>query len=114
MREAFEAWSGLPPGSVEGWEFIPHKEAGELAAVAALRGTEIHFAVAPGWRHRVIQRSRTRAFLAPLIERAGFLTTRSNDMKHDRFLTGLGFVRTWSEGAMNHYMLTELPFGEGG
>lgn len=111
MLETFQQWSGIT-SQLEGWTFHDHCEAGEVAATAALRGTEIHFAIAPEWRGRLIQRDRTRAFLAPLLERAGYLTTRSNDAKHHRFLTGLGFVHTWTENEMRHYMLTELPFGK--
>ena len=100
---------------VESWHFEGWHENGELAAVAMLKGTENHYAVAPNWRGRIITRRRTRAFLAPLMERYGFLTTRSFD--HDNvsalFLCRLGFIKTWTELHFHHWMLTELPFSRG-
>ena len=74
-------------------------------------GYEVHFAIDPAWRHRVITRDRARAFLAPFLDRLGFLVTRalvSSDA--GRFLTGIGFVKTANRGEIDHYMLTRLPF----
>ena len=115
MRAEFEQWASLEHGEIDGseWEPVGHREAGELVAVAMLKGTEIHFAVKPSWRRRLIQRDRTRAFLAPLMERAGFLSTRSVDETARDFLNRLGFVPTWREGRIQHYMLCGLPFGQG-
>ena len=82
-------------------------------AAACMSGSEIHFAIAPEWRHRVIARLRAREFLAPLFDVHGFLTTRTEPNKpHHRFLERMGFMRTWNDGIHDHYMMTELPFGE--
>ena len=113
MIDQYREWSGSTGVPFDDWEAIGHHEQNELVAVAMLRGTEIHFAVAPNWRGRLIQRGRTRAFLAPLIERHGFLTTRSSDGQAHRFLKRLGFVETWAEGPIQHYMLIGLPFSGG-
>jgi len=113
----FAAWAGLPltqdviAGLQAGWTFHPYEQDGEIRAIAAMSGTEIHFAIAPAWRHRVIARHRTRAFLAPLMAVHGFLTTRTEpDPKQHRFLERIGFVLTWNCGRYNRYILTALPF----
>jgi hypothetical protein len=111
--DLYREWSGIGPASLDGWEMVPHLEQGEVVAIAALHGTEIHFVAAPSWRGRVIQRDRTRAFLSPLLERRGFLTTRSMDGESARFLRRLGFTHMWTEGLIQHWMLTALPFGRG-
>ena len=98
--------------ALDSWEFHSYEQDGEVQAIAAIQGTEIHFAIAPNWRHRVIARRRTRSFLAPLFERLGFLTTRSEpSAQHHEFLSRIGFNKTWHDGRFDHYMLTELPFG---
>lgn len=96
------------------WSFVSLIEHGELAGIAMLKGTEIHFAAAPAWRGRVITRRRARAFLKPLMAQYGFLTTRSLATDHDSavFLLRLGFVKTWTELRIHHWMLTALPFSK--
>ena len=113
----FLTWGSGPLAPTAGmlrgqWRPVALTEGGECAAVALLRGTEIHFAAAPAWRGRLITRARTRAFLAPLMEPLGFLTTRSTGDGPDAFLTRMGFIRTWDEGPIKHWMLTALPFGK--
>jgi hypothetical protein len=113
----FACWSGLPPADVvmqsllEEWTLHPLVVNGEIRAIAAMSGSEIHFAIAPQWRHRTITRRRTREFLGPLFEAHGFLTTRAEpDQQHDRFLTRIGFDKTYHDGRFDHYMMTALPF----
>lgn len=112
-QAAFEQWAGLPAGSMPDWEFIPLYRGDSLAAVAAMWGTEIHFAVAPGWKHKTIHRGRTRDFLSPLFNRRGYLTTRMTVGDDDSFIRRLGFNKTWDNDQMSHYMMTKLPFGKG-
>lgn len=104
----------LDPSEVNGWEVFTHHVAGELAAVAILKGTEIHFALAPQWRKRLIHRGRVRSFLAPMFERYGFLTTKSDlrNAASERFLTRMGFEETWFDGQYQNWMLSALPFGK--
>ena len=106
----FEQWAGMPYNSLDGWEFHPYQSDSIIKAIAAVQGTEIHFAIAPGWLNRVIRRSNTREFLAPLIDRRGYLTTRAVAGEHGEFLARLGFVLTRTDGAVDYYMLTDLPF----
>jgi hypothetical protein len=111
----FARWAELPDGAaglLREWDLHPLVVGGQERGGAITRGTEIHFAVAPQWRHRAIARQRARDFLAPLIERMGFLTTRATPGDgHHRFLTRMGFSLTWQEPGADHYMLCSLPFG---
>lgn len=114
MSKNYLEWVGLPLDTdMSEWLGVDHYEGDQIAAIAMLRGTEIHFAVNPEWRHRVIQRERTRAFLQPLLDRCGFLTTRSIGTGSHRFLKRMGFVETWAEGPVQHFMLCGVPFSRG-
>ena len=97
---------------LEPWEAVEHLVDGQLAASAIVKGTEIHFAIAPAYRRRLIRKENTRAFLAPLMELRGFLTTRLK-LEHAaerRFVERIGFVPTWSDGQFQYYLLDRLPF----
>lgn len=108
LQALFERWSGVPTGTVDGWEFVPFVVKDKPVAIAAIGGVEIHFAVDPEWRRRLINRSRTRSFLAPLLSRRGYLTTRvAGD---DDFVRRIGFVPTWDDGTIRHYILFKTPF----
>jgi len=120
MLREFIEWAGLEPTPEvtaslrEAWTLHPLRVGDEVRAIACMSGAEIHFAIAPQWRHRLIQRKRTRDFLAPLFEVHGFLTTRTEpDKMHHDFLTRLGFDRTYNDGRFDHYMMCELPFSKG-
>ena len=113
--EQFIKWAGIAPEAADAlrlWEFVPLVVAGKTRALAAVQGSEIHFVVDPQWRGRTITARRTRAFLAPLFDRRGFLTTRAEPSADDWFLKRMGFALTWNDGTLNHYMMSELPFGE--
>ena len=117
MIEKFIEWSGLEPtpevigGLARDWTMHPHIVGGEVRAIAAVSGSEIHFAISPAWRHRVIARHRAREFLAPLFNKYGFLTTRAEPSdNHIAFLSRLGFQRTYFDGKVDHFMLCALPF----
>lgn len=94
------------------WQVVPSYIDGEHAATAVLHGTEIHFAVASTFRRRAITRRRAQEFLAPLLERVGFLTTRVQIKSTDnqRFVERLGFKPTWADGQFQYYLLGHLPF----
>lgn len=95
-----------------GWELVPLVIDGVERGGAILAGTEIHFALAPEWRGRSFTTARVREFLTPLVDRLGFLTTRApTDAGRHRFLSRLGFERTWSASGVDHYMLCNAPFG---
>jgi hypothetical protein len=117
LQDAYLDWLDLshhPEASrvLASWEYVALLEDDEVVGIAALKGTEIHFAAAPAWRGRVMSRRRIRAFLEPLMARYGFLTTRSlvGDLGSAVFLRRLGFVNTWTELEIRHWMLTALPY----
>ena len=114
----FVAWAGLPESAAQAmaeWEMHPLVVDGIERGGAAVRGTEIHVAIAPKWRYATIARQRVRTFLAPLMGRAGFLTTRVvPNPVHHRFLSRLGFAKTWQQPGIDHYMLCALPFAARG
>lgn len=116
-REQFAEWSGVPgsAGLLLGWETACLEIDGETAGVAILSGTEIHFALAPEWRKRAITRRRVRDFLSPLLARRGFLTTRAHNPTDEmrRFLYRMGFVTTWAEPDVEHFMLCAVPYQKG-
>lgn len=113
MHEQFASWAGIPAEHVHliaHCEAVPYERDGVLAGIGMLDGTEIHFAAAPGARHSLLQRDRIRAYLAPLLERKGFLTTRVHDGSDHRFVERLGFQPTGCRGPIRAYMLCDLPF----
>lgn len=110
----FSRWSGVQNSEwANDWDFIPLLERNETIGVAAMRGSEIHFALDPTWRCRALQRGRLRRFLAPLLARHGYLTTTAMGVDRDQqqiFLERLGFEFTWAEPDRRHFMMTHLPF----
>lgn len=116
LLDLFALWAVVDAEALAlgGWAFHPLYVELDLAAIGAMRGTEIHFASAPAWRNRLVTRRRTREFLGPLFEERGFLTTRAEAHAHReiKFIERLGFVRTSEGPAINHYMLSALPFSK--
>lgn len=94
------------------WEIIPVRVEDRHVATIVLKGTEIHFALVAGWRPKACYRGAIKAFLKPLIERQGYLTTR---VPHDRpaqkqFVARVGFKPTWRDDKVEYFMLAGLPF----
>ena len=115
QTESFSAWLGWPAewrAELDKWEMVPLEIDGEVAGLAAVDGTEIHFALSPDWRGKAITRARTRDFFTPLMARRGYLTTRTMDARPEQvdFITRLGFRHTWTQDGIGHYMMTCLPF----
>lgn len=121
---SFVQWAGLPAapdtaaGLLQDWEAVEiRSDEGEVVGLGAINGTELHVALAPESRGTgFITRRRCRQWIAPLLERRGFLTTRAVEpsVGTERFLRRLGFERTRSNGEVSHYMLTDLPFEKKG
>ena len=112
LHDAFAQWTGLPPEGTPSGRFVSYERQGRLAAVAHLRGSEIHFAVAPEFRRRIISRRSIREFLQPLLAERTYLTTRAAPGSDTTFIDRLGFVQT-CRGAIDeirHYMLTHVPY----
>lgn len=98
------------------WVEIPYIKNGQKVARALCCGTEIHFEIAPGHEHKVIFRHVTREFLKPMFDKHGLLTTKTwiGDEVNARFITRLGFEKTWSDAEYDYYILTALPFEKKG
>lgn len=94
------------------WEAIPVQVNGRHVGTAVMKGTEIHFALVPSWRPRSCQRGAIRAFLKPLFDRHGFLTTR---VAHERpvqkkFVQRVGFKPTWRDEQVEYFLLGKMPY----
>lgn len=94
------------------WEVLDYQQDGVSVGVAIVQGTEFHCQTFPGFK---LRRKAMREFLAPLLARHGYLTTRvaHDDLANQRFNKAFGFTRTWSDGRFHYFILTELPFGGG-
>lgn len=114
----FAQWTGVRSHAVAvlGFECVPITKGEGVVAIGALDGAEIHFAIAPSWRGRLITRRELRAYLSPLLQRLGILTTRvmvdAESMAKRQFLERLGFIKTGDSSApgvsIEHFMLTHL------
>lgn len=91
-----------------GWEIVTSSCGGCTAAVA---GTEVHVEFGGGL---VLNRRTVREFLRPLFDRMGMLTTRTpvGDEASSRFVSRLGFRKTWGDDAFDYYSMTALPFSK--
>lgn len=96
----------------EDWEVVPYYDGDQHACTAVVKGSEIHFAVVPEFKRKVIRRKNTRAFLAPLIERQGYLTTRvpHGRLAQKEFVQRIGFKPTWRDSEVEYFLLGSLPF----
>jgi hypothetical protein len=92
------------------WTPVPILVDGELAACGFMLGTEIHFAVLPEYRHRVINRRIAREFFEPLLAHFPYLTTRILlGSENNDFVRRIGFQETWSDSTFTYYMMADLP-----
>jgi len=82
-------------------------------ALVVVNGPEIHVFVAPEWRGRTVNRKACADVFGPIFKRFGYVTTRTaidEDPGRVDFIKRLGFKPTWSDGAFQFYMMTQLPF----
>ncbi len=94
------------------WEVVPVQLDGQHVGTAVMKGTEIHFALVPGWRPKSCQRGAIKAFFEPLIGKRGFLTTRvpHHRLLQKRFVERVGFKPTWKDENFEYYLLGSVPF----
>jgi hypothetical protein len=94
------------------WTATPVLIDGRHVATHVTKGTEIHFALVPGWRPTSCQRGVIREIFRPLIERYGYATTRVPHFRpaQKRFVQRLGFKPTWQDEQVSYYLLGDLPF----
>ena len=96
----------------EDWDVLPFDFDGQHVWTMVAKGTEVHFALAHGWKPKASMRGAVRSFLKPVIERHGFLTTRiaHGRMAQKEFVKRIGFKPTWKDGDVEYYLLGSLPF----
>lgn len=94
------------------WEVFPFEFEGRHVWTMVVKGTEVHFALAPDWRPKASMRGAVRAFLKPVFDEYGFLTTRiaHGRLAQKEFVKRIGFTPTWKDGDVEYYLLGSLPF----
>jgi hypothetical protein len=99
---------GMNPAMLKGWKVRVAQRAGEDVAIVITSGPEIHFVSLGG---PAMTRKNTLEFLAPLIKRFGYATTRvPREVTDHKLRNMLGFVPTWNDNLFTYWALTELPF----
>ena len=94
------------------WKVLPFEFEGQHVWTMVIKGTEVHFALAPDWRPKASMRGAGRAFLKPVFDEYGFLTTRiaHGRLAQKEFVKRIGFKPTWKDGDVEYYLLGSLPF----
>lgn len=94
------------------WNLTPIMVDGEHVGTLANLGTEVHIALIEGWKPRSSYRGAIRAFLQPIFDVHGFLTTklRYSDVKERAFIERVGFRKTWADGNFQYFLLGSMPF----
>jgi len=112
LLRPFAEPSGYTTAIFDGWEVVPGMVGETHVCTAILKGTEIHFFVVPEQRRKALLRGRMQAWIEPLFDRFGFLTTRvlQEHVGEMRFVERVGFKRTWADQHFQYYMLGRLPF----
>ena len=97
---------------LKGWESIDYIIGSEVAGSGLIKGTEIHVTLGEKHRKHGLRRDAIRAFLLPLLNREGYLTTRIlvDHKEQQKFIERIGFEKTWSDGRFNYYLLANLPY----
>ena len=94
------------------WDVLPFEFEGQHVWTMVAKGTEVHFALTPGWKPKASMRGAVRAFIKPVFDRHGFLTTRvmHGRLAQKEFVKRIGFKPTWKDGDVEYYLLGSLPF----
>jgi hypothetical protein len=94
------------------WDVLPFEFEDRHVWTVVAKGTEVHIALAPGWRPKGSMRGAVRSFFRPVFEKHGFLTTRVRHgrLKQKKFVERVGFRPTWKDGDVEYYLLSNLPF----
>ena len=94
--------------SLNGWLIEPRYEDGVMVGATLTNGPEFHFATfGSQWK---LTRADIRRYLCPLIERYGYVTTKTpkEDTRQSRFNKILGFFVTSEDEFFTHYKLERL------
>jgi hypothetical protein len=103
---------GAPADSLEGWTVCVAQRAGVDVAFVITRGPEIHMLSIA--ERRAMSRRNIAQFVAPLLDKFGYCTTRVPLSETDhRLREALGFSRTWSDDHFSYWVLMRLPYQKG-
>lgn len=94
------------------WDVIPVITDSVHAATVIAKGTEVHIALATGYKPKTCKRGVIKQFLKPLFDKYGFVTTRvlHSRLNEKRFVERVGFKPTWSDTEFQYYFLGAMPF----
>jgi hypothetical protein len=97
---------------LEDWAVIPVEADGQHAATVIAKGSEVHIAVAVGYKPKACQRRAIKSFLQPVFDQFGFVTTRipHHRLAQKRFVERVGFKPTWKDDNFEYYLLASMPF----
>jgi hypothetical protein len=102
---------GIPHEGLRDWTLEVAQHRGEDVAIIATKGCEIHFVALDEAAHRTVTRKNLRRFLAPLIERYGYATTRVPVAVTDhRLREKLGFVELWRDETFAYFVVADMPY----
>jgi hypothetical protein len=103
---------GAMPDALDGWAIKTAQRAGVDVAFVITRGPEIHMLSIA--ERRAMSRRNIAEFVAPLLDRFGYCTTRVPLAETDhRLRIALGFTHTWSDDHFSYWVLTRLPYQKG-
>lgn len=97
---------------LEDWSVISVEADGQHAATVIAKGSEVHIAVAVGYKPKACQRRAIKSFLQPLFNQYGFVTTRipHHRLAQKKFVERVGFKPTWKDDNFEYYLLASMPF----
>ena len=113
---AIRKGTALPRQEIEkflkDWNIVSVEADGRHAATVIVKGTEIHIALAEGYKPKTCKRGVIKQFLKPLFDEYGFVTTRvaHHRLKEKRFVERVGFKPTWGDTEFQYYLLGSMPF----
>lgn len=100
---------GASPDALDGWQVHAAQRAGVDVGFVIIRGPEFHIlSTAPG---RAMTRKNILAFVKPVFEEHGYITTRVPLAETDhRLRQALGFTRSWDDEQYSYWAMTALPY----
>lgn len=105
----YSEYRQLTPEQKLGWTETAAYARGRRVALTLTKGCEIH--IIPIEHKKMMTRKNIKACLKPLLEQFGMVTTRYPINEGvPRLMKKLGFERTWDDGLMSYWMLTQLPY----
>lgn len=106
---AYLAGLGFSPEALDGWTVHTAQHAGKDCGFVLEKGCELHFLAFDG--KRALSRKNLLKYIAPILARYGYLTTRSSvGAPDDAMRRRLGFELTWTCNGFNFWAMTSIPY----